>query len=196
MQHAEPAATHERYHHGDLRRALIDAAVGEIAENGPGALNLRELARTIGVSHAAPRHHFGDKRGLLTAIATDGFRLLGDELRTSWESTHSFLELGVAYVRFALAHRAHFEVMFRPDLLQLDDPALVAARTITNRQLYGSVTTVAGAATEGDPRLPAIAAWALVHGLATLWLAGNLPDDVRDDPESLTRAVARHLFRG
>jgi AcrR family transcriptional regulator len=182
------------YHHGDLRRALLDAALAEIAEHGPGQLSLRELARTVGVSHAAPRHHFGDKRGLLTAVAIEGFELLAVELGEAWQSTRSFLEVGVAYVRFALAHRAHFDVMFRPELLRDDDPALEAARRETRDLLDGLVTTLARAESGADPRTPAIAAWSLVHGLATLWLTHNLPADIAPDPDALTRAVARHLF--
>ena len=112
---------------------------------GPGQVSLREVARTVGVSHAAPRHHFGDKRGLLTAVAVEGFELLAVELGEAWQSTRSFLEVGVAYVRFALAHRAHFDVMFRPELLRDDDPALEAARRVTSDLLYGPVTTLARA---------------------------------------------------
>lgn len=181
------------YHHGDLRRALLDAALVEIAERGPGQLSLRELARAVGVSHAAPRHHFRDKRGLLTAIAVEGFELLAVELGSAWDATGSFLEVGVAYVRFAVTHRAHFDVMFRPELLRGDDLALAAARASTSALLYGPVTTVAPSS-GGDPRAPAIAAWSLVHGLATLWLTRNLPADLAGDADALTRAVARHLF--
>ena len=186
--------TSRRYHHGDLRRALLDAALAEIAEGGPGQVSLRELARRVGVSHAAPRHHFGDKRGLLTAVAVEGFELLAVELGAAWQSTHSFLEVGVAYVRFALAHRAHFDVMFRPELLRDDDPPLEAARQVTGDLLYGPVTALARPEAGADPRTPAIAAWSLVHGLATLWLTHNLPDDIATDPDALARAVARHLF--
>jgi AcrR family transcriptional regulator len=182
------------YHHGDLRRALLDAALAEIAERGPGQISLREVARTVGVSHAAPRHHFGDKGGLLTAVAVEGFELLAFELGEAWQSSRSFLEVGVAYVRFALAHRAHFDVMFRPELLRDDDPALEAARQVTGDLLYGPVTTLARAESGTDPRTPAIAAWSLVHGLATLWLTHNLPADIGSDPDDLVRAVARHLF--
>ena len=80
------------YHHGDLRRALLDAALAEIAEGGPGQVSLRELARPVGVSHAAPRHHFGDKRGLLTAVAVEGFELLAVELGAAWQSTQASLK--------------------------------------------------------------------------------------------------------
>ncbi len=189
---SEPQAA--RYHHGDLRRALLDRALREVASGGVAGLNLRALARDVGVSHAAPRHHFGDRRGLLTAIAAEGFALLGRELRSAWGSTHSFLEVGVAYVRFAIDHRAHFEVMFRPDLHRSEDAALMEAQAATRAMLYGPVTSVANAAPGVDPQTPAIAAWALVHGIATLWLAGNLPPELTTDPETLTRAAAAHLF--
>ena len=115
MVEAHAAAERERpYHHGDLRRALLAAAVEMIAEAGPAALSLRALARRTGVSHAAPAHHFGDKAGLLTAVAAEGYRLLAAALRDAYERTGSFLEVGVAYVRFALEHQPYFEVMFRP----------------------------------------------------------------------------------
>src|SRR3954465_12013389 len=116
------------YHHGDLRRALLQAASEAITENGVATLSMRDLARRAGVSHAAPNHHFGDKAGLLTAFATDGFDQLGKALGTSRLASNSFLELGVAYVGFGVTRRAEFEVMFRPDLSRADDPALLAAR--------------------------------------------------------------------
>src|SRR5438034_4736660 len=115
-------ATGQRpYHHGDLRRTLVDEALTAIGRDGPAGLSLRDLARRTGVSHAAPAHHFGDKAGLLTAVAADGFRRLAATLRETYEATESFLEVGVAYVRFAVTHRAHFEVMFRPELYHPDD---------------------------------------------------------------------------
>lgn len=193
---ALPDADQERrrYHHGDLRRALLEAAVAAITERGPTALSLREVARRVGVSHAAPIHHFGDKPGLMTAVAEQGYRLLVQELRSAWENTGSFLEVGVAYVRFAVRRRAHFEVMYRPDLYRPEDPALVAAKRAAAALLYGPVASVGSEDQGFDRRLAGLAAWSLVHGLATLWLNGNLPDTVGDDPEVTTRAVARQLF--
>ena len=107
-----------------------------IAEVGPAAVSLRDLARRTGVSHAAPAHHFGDKAGLLTAVAADGFRRLAATLGEAYEASGSFLEVGVAYVRFAVTHRAHFEVMFRPELYRHDDPELVRARDAARALLY------------------------------------------------------------
>jgi AcrR family transcriptional regulator len=182
------------YHHGDLRRALLDDALAAIERDGPGSLSLRELARRAGVSHAAPTHHFGDKGGLLTAIAVEGFDLLADELNAAFASTGSFLEVGVAYVGFAVRQRAHFEVMFRPELLRAEDPALAVARQRSREALYGPLGSVP--LDSGTDSLRAgVAAWALVHGLATLFLGGNLPPTLGDDPEAIAREIAVHLFR-
>jgi AcrR family transcriptional regulator len=181
------------YHHGDLRRALLEAATQAIAEVGPAAVSLRDLARRAGVSHAAPAHHFGDKAGLLTAVATDGFRQLAATLGQTSQATGSFLEIGVAYVGFAVTHRAHFEVMFRPELYHPDDPELVQARDAARSLLYPPAAEAA-TSPNGDGVRAAVAAWSLVHGLATLWLNHNLPPQLGDDPEQITREVARYLF--
>src|SRR5437763_13451961 len=116
------------YHHGDLRRTLLAAAAEAIAEHGPAAISLRDLARRADVSHAAPAHHFGDKAGLLTALAAEGYGLLAAALGEAAERTGSFLEVGVAYVGFAVDHPAHFAVMYRPDLYHAGDPLVAEAR--------------------------------------------------------------------
>jgi len=183
------------YHHGNLRRALLDAALDTIATDGVAALNLRDLARRCGVSHAAPTHHFGDRTGLLTAIATEGYDGLAEATAEAWAATSSFLEVGVAYVRYAVAHPGHFAVMFRPDLLDSQDPELVRASAASASMLYGPVASVTSV--DGDAaarRIAGTAAWALVHGIATLWLQGSLRGGPIDDPEALTRAAAAHLF--
>jgi AcrR family transcriptional regulator len=182
------------YHHGDLPRVLLEAAVAAIDEVGPAAVSLRDLARRAGVSHAAPAHHFGDKAGLLTAVAADGFRRLAATLRETYRATGSLLEVGVAYVRFAVTHRAHFEVMFRPELYRPDDPELVRAREQARALLYPPAAEAANNPDgRGDVRA-GVAAWSLVHGLATLWLNHNLPPQLGDDPEQITREVAHYLF--
>jgi AcrR family transcriptional regulator len=180
-------STTRPYHHGDLRRALLGAAAQLIGETGPGAMSVREVARRAGVTHAAATYHFGDKAGLLTALAVDGYRLLGDALREAHETQRSFLEIGVAYVRFAVTHRAHFEVMFRPELYHRDAEELLAAKAVTAALLYQTDQV-------SDEELRSgIAAWAIVHGIATLWLNGNLPPRLGDDPEEITRVVASRL---
>ena len=175
------------YHHGNLRPALISAAIGEIGESGPAAMSLRAVARRAGVTHAAATYHFGDRAGLLTAVAAEGYRLLAEALRGARETRGSFLEAGVAYVRFAVTHRAHFEVMYRPELYHRDDAELGRARAAAATLLYGTGETTRERMAYG------IAAWSIVHGLATLWLNGNLPAQLGDDPEEITRVVAAHL---
>ncbi len=176
------------YHHGDLRRAVLDAAAAAITEHGSAGISLRDLARRAGVSHAGPVHHFGDKAGVLTALAAEGFGLLADALTATEERTRDFVELGVAYVRFAIEHRAHFEVMFRADLVREDDAALLAARDRASGLLTG------GAASVSDDRMAGVAAWSLMHGFANLWLTGALNTEHLEDPDTAARAIARLLF--
>ena len=183
------------YHHGHLRQAILAAAVDALTESGPARLSLRELARRAGVSHAAPAHHFGDKAGLLTAVAAEGYTLLADALTAAQQQTGDFLDVGVAYVRFAIEHQAHFEVMFRPDLYHPDDPTVAAARQRAADALYGGVGSVAATGRGPDIPLAGVAAWSLVHGFATLWLNHALPADLSDDPQAAARAVAAILFR-
>ncbi len=180
------------YHHGNLRRVLLDTAIELLGEVGPSQLSLRELARRTGVSNAAPVHHFGDKAGLFTEIAAEGFDMLATQLDEVRRHTDDFTEMGVAYVRFAVTHRAHFEVMFRPDLYHADDPDVVAANRAAAAHLYGP----ANATTGRSGKDAGIAAWSLVHGFATLWIGGNLDVSPDADPEALARRLGRMITLG
>ncbi|MEU9713962.1 TetR/AcrR family transcriptional regulator [Streptomyces sp. NPDC047976] len=180
------------YHHGDLRHAVLTAALDVIAAEGPGALSLRDLARRAGVSHAAPAHHFKDRTGLLTAIAAEGYGLLAEALADASE----LRERGVRYVRFAMTHPAHFQVMFQPELLREDDPDLTAARQRAGEQLRMGVARLPDAGRGDDARLAGVAAWSLAHGFATLLLSRNLNGPVDDqDPEEVFRSLTGLLFR-
>lgn len=165
-----------------------------IDEVGPTHVSLRQLARRAGVSHAAPAHHFHDKRGLLTAVATEGFTLLADRLAEVLRDTGELLEVGVAYVEFAVAHRAHFEVMYRPDLYDPTAPELLAARGQTTAALAAAIETLPPAPVAASRRIEGLAAWSLVHGFANLWLNGAFPPDLGTDPATAARQVARVLF--
>lgn len=180
------------YHHGDLRRAILTAALDVIAADGPAALSLRDLARRAGVSHAAPAHHFKDRTGLLTAIAAEGFGLLAATIGEAAD----LKDAGVRYVRFAREHPAHFQVMFTPGLLRGDDLELTTARTLATEALRHAVSAVRPADLGIDTRLAGVAAWSLAHGFATLLLGHNLDGAVGDqDPEEVFRTLAGTLFR-
>lgn len=184
-----PRTKDRPYHHGNLRRAVLDAALAVIAEGGPDGLSLRQLATRIGVSHGAPAHHFGDRAGLLTAVAVEGYELLGDALEAARQNG-GFLEVGLAYVQFAIDHPAHFQVMYQPTLYRSDDPAVLAARARAASALYASATTIGAAAPATDVGL---AGWCLMHGFATLWLADNLRA-ITNDPIALARSIAKSTF--
>ncbi|MEU9200058.1 TetR/AcrR family transcriptional regulator [Streptomyces sp. NPDC048332] len=178
------------YHHGDLRRAVLAAALDVIRAEGPAAISLRDLARRAGVSHAAPAHHFKDRTGLLTAIAAEGYGLFADALADAPD----LRERGVRYVRFAAEHPAHFQVMFQPDLYRADDPDLLAAKERATAELRAGVTALPSGGGD-DARLTGVAAWSLAHGFATLLLSGNLSGAVGDrDPEEVFRALATPVF--
>ena len=166
----------------------MDTALLAVAEHGPAALSLRQVARRAGVSHAAPTHHFRNKVGLLTAIAAEGYRLLADALEEA-QRKGGFAEQGVAYVLFATTHPAHFAVMRAPDLLHVDDPELTAARARAGQQLRRGAAERHGSTDRAIP----LAAWALVHGLASLLLEGNVKPEPGSDVEALARAVTRQL---
>ncbi|MBW8486467.1 TetR/AcrR family transcriptional regulator [Actinomadura parmotrematis] len=159
--------TDRPYHHGDLRRALLRGAAELIAERGPAAFSLRDLARRTGVSHAAPAHHFGDRTGLFTALGAEGYALLADALAGG---PGELSALGARYVAFATDHPSHFQVMFRADLVRDDDPELAAARDRAGALLRAAVAGNGGTAAPDT----VLAAWALAHGFASLAGSGAL----------------------
>ncbi|MDJ0771076.1 MAG: TetR/AcrR family transcriptional regulator [Ilumatobacter sp.] len=117
--------TPSNYHHGDLPNALRRAAVEVIDERGVGGFSLREVARRAGVSHTAPAHHFGDTKGLLTSVATEGFEAL-HQATSSAAALHDdpaqrLAAIGEAYVELGRTHHAHCEVMFRTDIVDAND---------------------------------------------------------------------------
>jgi AcrR family transcriptional regulator len=169
------------YHHGDLRRALLEASLALIEAHGIGALSLREVARKAGVSHNAPYHHFKDRGSLLAALAEEGFGDLAREMadaRAAAPDPRARLEAcGQAYVRFALRSPARFQVMFRPELAAPSEGGAVArASTPALDTLTGAIVEAqaAGLAPAGDPRPLVLTCWSAVHGLASLWLDGPL----------------------
>lgn len=164
----------DAYHHGNLRRAVLNRAVQVIGAEGTDALSLRALAADLGVSHTAPRHHFASRQGLLTAVAVEGFVELRERLERLLDHGGSFLDIGVGYVEFALDRPAHFSVMFTPAILDPDDPELEAAMEAAFAILRQGVDGLPNPAARQDAAAAVVASWSLVHGLATLALSGNL----------------------
>ena len=187
------------YYGGDLRRDLLDAALRVVATEGPAAVNLRALARELGVSHAAPANHFADKTAIFTAIAQEGFELLWHAMDravagvpVARPAAARLRAAGTAYMTFALTHRAHFEVMWRNDLLRRDDAGLHAAGEATFAQLMDAVQAAQadGWAAGAEQRTVAYLAWAAVHGLAVLWLDGPLQSQEDRPFDAVAEAVS------
>ena len=179
----------DTYHHGHLKAAILAQAAVLVAERGADGVSLRELARAAGVSHAAPAHHFTDRRGLFTALATEGFQMLAEALSGA---RPDFLEAALAYVRFAIDHPGHYEVMFDKSLYDAGDPELKAAETAAGAELAAGVGTLDDPRAKDDPSAAALAAWSLVHGFSLLWLNGAV--DTSADPMTTVRGVAGMLF--
>ena len=193
------APSRGRYHHGELRTALLDAGDRVLQERGLQGFTLRECARRAGVSHAAPKHHFGDVQGFLTALAARGFdRLhatLCEHLAAAGEDLdEQFLATGRGYAAFALANPEHFRIMFRNDLQGSSDVMMANAKAtfveLTNVILRQRGEPELSAATLGDDVQDEgllndiLIGWCHIHGYAHLRLEGQLdmvPEDVLDD---------------
>ena len=173
-------AARRTYHHGDLRRVLLQASIRLIAQAGPEAFTLREVARMAGVSHNAPYRHFRDKESLLAAVAAEGFRQLARSLqehagkrRGAWQR---FEAAGEGYVAFALRWPQHFAIMFDAPPPREDHPDYAAAATQAFGVLLGHIVECQQERSlpAGDPSRFALVAWALVHGIAKLAGTGRL----------------------
>lgn len=194
------------YHHGDLPNALRAATVELITEVGPAGFSLREVARRAGVSHAAPAHHFGDRAGLLTSVAVEGFETMLAALHAAQDGVdpddvdERYVTLARAYVRTALDHPGHLDVMFRHDLLREDDERLHEVGTATFavlREAVGAVCDARGVPDEADRM--SIGCWSTVHGLVNLSRVFDFSvvvDGFATSPEDLAEDTARRTLAG
>lgn len=180
------------YHHGDLRRAVLDEALALIEELGHLGFTLREVARRVGVSHAAPYRHFADKRALLTALAAEAQERLADRIEAALGAAGAdhrarFLAGGRAYVQFAVECPAAFQTMFAAEV-DAADGALAGAKTRSFGLLLGFLGEAqrAGVFPPGDPVALAKPIWAMHHGLAALATAGAFAEG---GPGALARIV-------
>lgn len=162
------------YHHGNLKSALVEAADAILREKGVEGFSLREAARRAGVSIGAPSHHFGSATGLLTEVALLGYDELGEALNAvspSSDPAADLRALALAYVQFALAYPGRFRLMFRPDLVNRDDPRYAET---TARALSGFAAAIGrrpGASV--DAMAEVFIVWSSIHGMASLVLDGK-----------------------
>jgi AcrR family transcriptional regulator len=179
MEKAKP------YHHGNLREALLQAAIRLIAEVGPVAFTLREVARRAGVSHNAPYRHFRDKNDLMLAVATEGYRELTEAMQKAARDRDLPLErlkrAGIAYIEFALRRPEHFTVMFDAPLTGSTHQESNEAAKESFSLLVALVKDAQDASelSAGDPVEFAYLAWTMVHGVAKLAVTQRLPHRTR-----------------
>ncbi|MCA9716002.1 MAG: TetR/AcrR family transcriptional regulator [Myxococcales bacterium] len=198
------ASSRRSYHHGDLKRALMDAALRLVESAGPQGFSMADLAREAGVSSGAPYRHFKDKHALLEALALEGLeRLLADGERERARQGDAgplaqFRALGVASVVFAVEHPGYFRVMNSPEILDRSgSPELAAVREGADAATRSMVD---GAAAAGelatDPRVSILTAQALMYGLARMLVDGLLTPVSTDEARQLAIAVTEVLGHG
>jgi AcrR family transcriptional regulator len=201
----QPMPSHARagtYHHGDLRKALLDAAEAELAENGLEGFTLRGCAKRAGVSHAAPAHHFKDANALLTALAAVGHERFAKAMqkRQAGEATAEgrLVGAGLGYLDFARANPGLLRLMFASQRPDYSDPELAECGFRSFCVLTDAVRDLTGL----DPfknrtaMLDAMAAWSVVHGLAQLLLAGQLPISTDGDPDATYAEIISRALPG
>jgi AcrR family transcriptional regulator len=198
-----------RYHHGDLRNALLERALALVAERGPEGFSLREAAREVGVSPAAAYRHFADKDALVAAIGADGHGRLAAAMERAasrvpgapgsrTRAAETLLAIGDAYVEFAVRHPSHFRVMFGPCL---ESEGFAPGCAPSGRDAFGILVgalddLVATGAIRPEARAGAeISAWAGVHGLASLLVDGAIVLAPRERGPA-TQVVTRTILLG
>lgn len=194
------------YHHGNLRRVLIDTAVHLISEQGAEALSLRKIAKRAGVSHAAPYRHFKDKNAILAAVARQGFDMMLKTTQERIARNHGteldhFAICGLSYIDFALHYPSHYRVMFGT---RTDDSYFTKEfipESIPVFQLLQDKIMVCqnkGLLKSGDPGEMALAAWSIVHGFAMLRIDHHIQEQKMDEKKlrALQRTVVLTLYYG
>ena len=190
--------TKDRYHHGDLRRALLDAALHCIEADGLAALSMRELARQAGVSPAAPFRHFESRTALLTALAEEAMDGLVQSVDAALEEAAQanalmrFRAVGVGFLRWALAHPTHLLVISSRAFIDFDKPTLRARNDRIRAAMDGYMRAAAdgGLLRPGDVDRYVIGGRALVYGIARMYLDGQFPSWDLDANRPLDEATA------
>ena len=193
------------YHHGNLKEALIRAALELIAEKGPAGFTFAEAARWAGVSPAAPYRHYSDRDALLADVARRGFELFTSALQDAWndglpDPMTAFERLGKAYLAFARAHPAYYSAMFETGIPADANPELAAAGERAFAVLRrASEVLVARLPQKGRPPalMMALHVWSLSHGIASLFGRGDgARRPMPMSPEELLEAAMLVYLRG
>ena len=192
-----PQAETTPYHHGNLRRALIDATLAMISEEGLKSISIREVAKRAGVSHGAPYRHFKEKGELLCAVAIEGFDMVIADTRKRFEkypdTLSRFRESGLAYIDFAVSFPSHYRVMFSSvDLTHSTD--LEKRSNEAFMILYNCICDFQekNLVRPGDPFEFAMAAWAIVHGYSMLIIDGF----ISEPSDRLKHVITDSLYFG
>jgi AcrR family transcriptional regulator len=192
----------DQYHHGDLRRALLQAAVRTVQKHGESALTLRAVGDELGVSRTALYRHFADKSALLTAVAAECFRMFRLDLLAAWEGggkgAAGLTAMGEAYVRFAMSNPWHYRVMFGGGFeLDESDPELQLEGDGAFQALVDALLELQarGLIRKDDPQTQAQFVWAVVHGIAMLAIDGTL-EHQGGNALALTRYAFERLRTG
>lgn len=183
---SEESTSGDRYHHGNLRAALLDSALGVLTESGVAGFSMREAARRAGVSQSAPKYHFGDARGLLGALATRAYRQLYERLGavdlSGRDTSQRVASLAHEYVAFARDNPALFDLMWRTTQFDYHDPELAEQKhrslLALDRALRDPDATPT--ADEEPVLVQSYAVWSLVHGYTTLALEGAIDEEATD----------------
>lgn len=191
-----PKPASKRYHHGNLRDALLLAADAVLAARGVPGITLRDVAKVAGVSHAAPYHHFASLDDLLAAVAERAFITLGDAVERASavaDTRERLLRISEAYVNSARAHPARFRLMFGPLLARKRAyPAMQAA----SERAFGVLLAAACAHDKKNGPELALCGWSLAHGLSNLIIDGaftGLPMKAQN-PDRLPRQLTLRLL--
>lgn len=178
------------YHHGNLRQALLEAALIILEKEGEAGLGLRDLARAVGVSAAAPYRHFDSRAALLEALAVTGFQRFSAAMEAVASSSPAdpMAAMGKTYVLFALSNANLFRLMFSPQLKKDGRPGLRMAAD----SAFDTLRHVVGGDMQTG-RIKALAAWAKVHGLAILLLDGQIALRAGEDTDALIAEIIGSL---
>ena len=178
------------YHHGNLRQALLEAALIILEKDGEAGLGLRDLARAVGVSAAAPYRHFDSRAALLEALAVTGFQRFSAAMEAvaSSDPADPMAAMGKTYVLFALSNANLFRLMFSPQLKKDGRPGLRMAADAA----FDTLRHVVGGDMQTG-RIKALAAWAKVHGLSILLLDGQIALRAGEDTEALIAEIIGSL---